>query len=242
MDQKELEQEIFKKFSKHHPDNLDIFSFKRAEPPKPDIEINSKTGKPIAFELSEIVDQGMARRLQTACNLKSLFNEHYESLPLGKKEFFNSKYGNSFIYTFFQDNLSLGKKQTSIPLIFDYLFSLDPIKKENVPKNSKLKKIVREIIIINDTITGPIFDSESGGFIDCPLLSRIEDKFKKKYQTLHPCELLLYYDLQPEIISKGKFDDACNYAEKYISNTCFERIWIFSVHDDKILKQINKNT
>lgn len=242
MNKKELEQEIFKKFLKHHPDKLDISSFKRVEPPKPDIEINSEIGKTIAFELSEIVDEGMVRRLQTARNLKSLFNEHCESLSLERKEIFNSKYENSYIYVFFQDNLSLAKKRSNISLIFDYLFSLDPIKRENVPENKNLKKIVREIIIIKGGFTGPIFDSDSGGFIDTPLLSRMEDKLKKKYQTLYPCELLLYYDLQPEVISEVGFDDACNYAEKNISNTCFKRIWIFSVHDDKILKQINKNT
>lgn len=60
MHQEQLEQEIFKKFAPRHPGNLELSTLKSLQPPYPDIEIKSKEGEIITFELSEIVDQGLA--------------------------------------------------------------------------------------------------------------------------------------------------------------------------------------
>lgn len=240
MKQEELEQKIFRKFVRHYPAKLKISSMRSTNPPKPDIEIDCQNGKTIAFEISEIVDQGMSRRLQSRLNIANLCRKYYKDLPSSEKRDFTSKYGNSLIYIVFQNNTLTSKRQKSIPYVFNYLLSLCSIEKENVPKEQNLKKIVRKIRISNGDFIGPCFDTDSVGFLACPLLNRIQDKFDKAYKTQYPCELLLYYDLQPEIVSKFKLDDTCEYAQKNIHKSVFKRLWIYSLHNDKILARIKR--
>jgi len=240
MKQEELEQKIFRKFVRHYPVKLKISSMRSTNPPKPDIEIDCQNGKTIAFETSEIVDQGMPRRLQSKLNIANLCREYYKDLPSSEKRNFTSKYGNSLIYIVFQNNTSIAKRRKSIPHVFNYLLSLYPIEKENVPKDQNLKRIVRKIRISNGGFMGPCFDIDSVGFLACPLLNRIQDKFGKVYETQYPCELLLYYDLQPEIVSKFQLSDTCEYAQKNIHKSAFQRVWIYSFHSDKILAEIKR--
>ena len=140
----------------------------------------------------------------------------------------------------FQNDTSTLKRQKSIPDVFKYLLSLRTVEKEDVPKNKNLKKIVRKIRISNCDFAVPCFDTDSVGFLACPLLNRIQDKFGKAYKTQYPCELLLYYDLQPEIVSKFKLNDACEYARENIHKSVFKRLWIYSLHNDKILARIKR--
>ena len=95
MEQRELEQKIFKKFVRHYPAKLKISSMRSTNPPNPDIEIDCQNGKTIAFEISEIVDQNMSRRLQARLKIAKLYREYYENLPISGKRNFNAKYGNS---------------------------------------------------------------------------------------------------------------------------------------------------
>lgn len=71
----------------------------------------------------------------------------------------------------------------------------------------------------------------------------MDDKFSKskKYNTNHPIELLLFYNLQPEA-HEFIFDHACNYAQTKIHQSNFQRIWIYSWTKDTIFRRIDRNS
>lgn len=240
MNKKQIELEVFRKFAKHYPAELNVSSLRKVSPPKPDIEIACQEGKTIAFEISEIIDQEMMRRLQLSMNIKKLCDGHYRNLASEQKKYFAKKYGNSYIYIIFQKGISSIKRQKNIPSVFDYLLNLSPIQKENIPNNQNLNKIIRKIVIQSGKFTGPIFGVDAGGGIADPLIECICNKFTNKYKIQHPTELLLYYGLQPEIVGEFVFEDAYSYAQANINNSIFQRIWIYSLHQDKILRKIEK--
>ncbi|UCB57615.1 MAG: hypothetical protein JSV30_03275 [Candidatus Omnitrophota bacterium] len=237
---KQLELEILEKFSKHHPSKLNIASMRSVNPPKPDIEINTECGETIAFELSELVDREMIRRIQTQLKINRLCTDYYKNLPKDKKNKFESRYGHNLIYIFFEHGISSIKKERNIDSIFDYLLTLNPIEEKNIPQNRNLRKIIKKIHLLNTKLPGPRFTNDAAGGIACPLIDRIQEKFGNEYRTTFPCELLLYYDILPEIVSEFKFDDACEYAQNNITFSPFRKIWIYSAQKDKILKEINK--
>ncbi len=240
MKQENMEQKVFRKFARHHPAKIILSSIRVANPPKPDIEADCRNGEIIAFEISEIIDQNMYRRLTSRLDIANLCREYYKSLQGSEKTTFISKYDDSSIYIVFQDKISSVKKKKSIPNIFNYLLSLDTIEKENVPKEKDLKKIVKKIRISSRIPGGPFFDTDSTGFIGCPFLNRVKEKFDKTYTTNYSCELLLYYNLQPEVVSKHSLADTLEYMQKNIHKTTFRRVWVYSFHNDNILADIKR--
>jgi len=235
-----MEQKVFRKFVRHHPAKIILSSIRGANPPKPDIETYCRNGETIAFEISEIIDQNMYRRLTSRLDIANLCRKYYKNLQGSEKTSFTSKYGNSSIYIVFQDKISSVKKKRSIPHFFNYLLSLGSIEKENIPKDKNLKKIVKKIRINSRILGGPFFDTDSTGFIGCPFLNRVKEKFDKTYTTDYPCELLLYYNLQPEVVSKHFLADTLEYIQKNIHKTIFRRIWVYSFHNDNILADIKR--
>jgi len=239
MNKKEIESKVFKEFAKHHPAKFELASLRNVSPPKPDIEINRQDGKIMAFEISEILDEAMIRKLQSSVIIEKLCAEYYRKLPSGQNKVFSKKYSNSFICITFEKNTTLNQRRRIIPSIFDFLLSLASIQRENIPSN--LNKIVQKIVIENSASSNPVFGVNSWGTIKHPLIERIRDKFSKKYEITHPTELLLFYNLQP-VAHEFIFNYACRYAQTHIRESKFQRIWIYLWPQDEILAKIENKS
>jgi hypothetical protein len=100
-----------------------------------------------------------------------------------------------------------------------------------IPK--KLKDDVKRITFFLPGLSGgPSFDITEAVWIYHPIEKRVRDKLKKKYVTENAKELLVYYELQPElpdnkILAELEFID--------LNNTIFRRLWIYSVTEDRII-------
>ena len=85
MNQEQIEQTIFKRFLPNHPNNLELATMTSLKPPNPDIQVKSKTGETITFELSEITDEELARNINSKTPHGGFINEDPSFSRLNKK-------------------------------------------------------------------------------------------------------------------------------------------------------------
>lgn len=227
---------VFKKFASNFPLPIDLNSIEKRKPPEPDILCCLEDGTKIAFELVEIIDKDLARRTFSAINLKYAFDDHLENLPANVKAQFNQKYGNTLIYVAFKGEISATKRRKSIPIIFEFLLTLDDKAegKYTLSSHNVLGKAVRWINISRGDFAGPCFDVEAFGSFAEPAYNRIKDKFTKQYCLKSIAELLAYYELQPELPKSYWLPSVKHFLEGNLKNSVFNRAWIYSVSRDKI--------
>jgi len=227
---------VFKKFAPNFPLPIVMNSIEKRKPPEPDILCCLEDGTKIAFELVEIIDEGLARRTFSAINLKCVFDDHLENLPANVKAQFNQTYGNALIYIAFQDKISATKCRNSIPIIFEFLLTLDSKSegKYTLSSHNVLGKAVRWVNISRGGFAGPCFDVEAVGFFAEPAYNRIKDKFAKQYCPRSIVELLAYYELQPELPKNYWLPSLKHFLEANLKNSIFNRAWVYSVSQDQI--------
>lgn len=100
-----------------------------------------------------------------------------------------------------------------------------------IPK--QLKDAVKRITFFLPGLSGgPSFDITEAVWISHPIEKRVRDKLKKKYTTGSAIDLLVYYELQPELPDNNILAEL-----EFISldNTNFRSLWIYSVTDDRII-------
>ena len=94
-----------------------------------------------------------------------------------------------------------------------------------------------ELVECIDNVTAKSFFGTSnfdGQFpSDTVCLERIANKFRKKYSK--SCELLVYYDLEPIISERSWLPLVRGFIENNIERSSFERAWIYSVPQDRII-------
>lgn len=233
-----LEFRAFEKFATHYPKKFNMSSLRKMTIPKPDLEIDLCSEGTVAFEVSEIIDREMIAKLYSAMKTKKSCDKYFQNLSDSQKKAISSRF--SYVYIIFQNNISAVKRERAIPPIFNYLLKLVDFEREHIPQDDILSKIVKKFILTKKDLIGPFFGVDAGGGIADPSIERIKNKYAKKYITPHPCELLLYYDLQPEVVSEFNIDDTIDYAKSNIASSSFQRVWIYSFHKDKVIAKIER--
>jgi hypothetical protein len=82
---------------------------------------------------------------------------------------------------------------------------------------------------------GPSFNIEDPVWLTNPIENRILKKIKKKYKTKYRTELLVYYEVQPELPADCWILPEMDSVTDEIENTIFKRVWLYSVSQDKII-------
>jgi len=68
-----------------------------------------------------------------------------------------------------------------------------------------------------------------------PVEKKIEVKFRKKYKTKHRAELLVYYEVPPELPADGWILPAMDSVTEKLEKSIFKRVWLYSVTQNKII-------
>ena len=229
------EIQIFKQFTDVCPYKINLISVKKENPPKPDIYCKLKDGTELYFELVECLDNSIAKTTSDQVSLKYLLDDEKNKLPLCKRMRFKRKYKNALIYIAFNEKLSLNKRKKSIPCIIDFLLNLNEkqIKKEEIEINNCCG--IKWLKISKGSYVGPMFHVEGATFFGVSILREIRDKFNKEYATKNKIDLLAYYALQPEISKNHWLQETADYIKDNITNSPFNRVWIYSYTKNKIL-------
>jgi len=229
------EIQIFKQFTDVCPYKINLISVKKENPPKPDIYCKLKDGTELYFELVECLDNSIAKTTSDQVSLKYLLDNEVNKLSLYKKTRFKRKYNNAFIHIAFNKKLPLIKRRRLIPGIIDFFLNLN----ENQIKKDKIQRGVcpgiKWLKISRGVFVGPMFRVEGVTSFSVSILKEIKDKFNKKYETKNKIDLLAYYALQPEIPENHWLPETAVYIKDNISNSPFNRVWIYSYTKNKIL-------
>lgn len=103
-----------------------------------------------------------------------------------------------------------------------------------LPKN--LRPFVKRIrVMFPGLANGPHFDIVDPVWSTHPIEKRIGKKIKKKYRTKFRTELLVYYEIAPELPAEGWIVPTMDSITDKIGNTIFKRIWLYSLTEDKII-------
>ena len=240
---KEREIHIFKKFANIYPKQIIKDTIENRKSPEPDILCEIYSEGKIAFELVELIENISSQKLQDSLNLKRKLQDYCASTLLdGERNEFQKKYYNVLLYINFQDNITSRKKCNAFRYIFSHL--------QNLPEGysgktyQKCHSAVKYISIRRGEFAGPIFNVDaSSGFlfnvIEKMVRSRIKDKIENplKYKTEHPMELLAYIDMQ--LIFDGRIIiNSIDGLKEELLRSNFQHLWIFHIHENKILYNI----
>ena len=235
LNQGKREIQIFKKFTDGCPYKINLTSVKKENPPKPDIYCRLKDGTELYFELVECLDNSIAKTTSNQISLKYLLDDEKNKLPLCKRMRFKRKYKNALIYIAFNEKLPLIRRKRSIPYLIDFLLNLNEnqIKKDEIEINDCPE--IKWFNIQRGVFVGPMFRVEGVTFFGVSILKEIRDKFNKEYATKNKIDLLAYYALQPEISKKHWLQETADYIKDNITDSPFNRVWIYSYTKNKIL-------
>lgn len=235
LNQGKREIQIFKKFTNECPYKINLTSVKKENPPKPDIYYRLEDGTELYFELVECLDNSIAKTTSNQISLKYLLDDEKNKLPLCKRIRFKRKYKNALIYIAFNEKLPLIRRKRSIPYLIDFLLNLNEnqIEKEEIEINGCPE--IKWFNIQRGDFVGPMFHVEGVTFFGVSILKEIRDKFNKEYATKNKIDLLAYYSLQPEIPENHWLPETADYIKDNITNSPFNRVWIYSHTKNKIL-------
>ena len=230
------EVQVFKKFARVCPYQLDLDSITSPDPP--DIVCNLLDGTTMSFEVVQCLDESIARSMSDSLNLPKVFYHELRHLPQESRERINKKFGDASIYVSFLSKISKGKKESSVRAILDRLLTLEITEdgEFDLTLSRDLRKVLRRVRIKRwKGVTRPIFSVGSATSFGEPAKERIKEKFKKKYKTEPEIELLAYYDSQPEIPENNWLPSVRKFVERNIEGSAFRRVWIYSTTHDRII-------
>ncbi len=101
-------------------------------------------------------------------------------------------------------------------------------------KEKSLKGILKGVHITRGDFTGPIFDPESFGAVGDPTKREIGEKFRKRYQTQHPVELLAYIDIHPMFPDDIWVPSVSEFVKKNLNESVFRKTWVYDVHNRSV--------
>lgn len=211
--------------------------YEKRDPPEPDILCEMAERGKVAFELVEVIDQDLAQGLYGKLRLETIIRDRYRGLEPHEKDIIKEHVGNALMNIRFLPALSFRQRVMAIPQIFAEMKSIDPTFEGDYvpPPGSPLGTLVKQIMVSRGDFRGPIWDIESVTWFGDPSLDRIKEKFGKHYQADSPIELLVYFDLQPDLGFTEPHDEVKEYITNNISSSPFKRVWMMDLHGSRVM-------
>jgi hypothetical protein len=205
-----------------------------AEPPSPDVLCTLPDGSRVAFELTEAVDQSLARNVRVSSASKARMYDHYRQLPLADRTRLSHILGNACISVRAQDGVTDRRFGQVVPRVFDLLLGCSCEMEGNIDKRI-LPTDVEEIRIARGKwSTGPWFNCGQALWVADPTIERIKAKFSKRYECDYPIGLLVHSKtcpLAPDDLWKSDVHDC---VRRSIAGSPFRTVWVFDWIDSTI--------
>jgi hypothetical protein len=241
LSQNEIKEiEVFLAFAKHHPAGLDVNTVRKVQPPKPDIECDRKDGTgTVAFEMVEIVDEGLYKDMASKGRLEEQFHRTYESLPVEVKEESWSRYEDTALLVRFKKVPFHRANQIVGPLL-SHLADSPLLRHTSIPLAPKaVRAVVEEIIPFNIGFPGPRFFVDATEWVRDPLIDRLREKMEERsYRTPWPMELVAFYHRYIGPPDVSWLAPAVDYVRGKVNAAGFCAVWIYLHGTDRLLAQI----
>ncbi len=207
-------------------------TIQKTDPPKPDISCELESEGPVAFELVEVIDSGLAADVGEQIRVQeSLRRASRDSAGL-------ESFHDALIFVRFQRNAGVVTRESSITSLFAFLRELPPgfAGDVNVPSAARLRRSVKALRVTRgDFPPGPHFQVEAGRWLKDPIVECLKNKFKKRYVTDNSIELLAYYDFHPSGLAEAHIPAVREYLKANIIGSPFTRVWVYTMDTKAVL-------
>ena len=230
------EREVFRAFARISGLDIDDATIQSRSPPEPDILCETKTGKTLAFELTELIDETHMKRIAMVFHTKDALSQYFQN-DLGEKarDTFVSLYKHGMLHFDFAENANLIQRKETFARVFRILLECRPSLSEFVIKHDQeLMPVLKSIRVKKSTINGPLFDVAGYGWLGDPTEVAISRKLAKTgYRTEAELHLLAYINwgiLPPP----GAWIPAAESAVASLDNSQITKVWVYNVNKGSI--------
>jgi hypothetical protein len=144
--------------------------------------------------------------------------------------FLSPQESQQFFETSKRDNITEAKLLKQPP------YSKDVVKQFDLKLPKNLRDVVKRItFFFPGPSGGPSFDITEAIWFANPIEKQIDKKMKKKYETKCRAELLVYYELQPELPAEYWILPAMDSVVENLEQSAFERVWLYSVTQNEVI-------
>jgi hypothetical protein len=232
--QQQEEREVFDRFAQVCCSDIDVQTIEVRSPPEPDI-LCRVMGERCAYEMVELVDSDAVRRQRRQVDMQSRLLDACESLRPSERAELDRCAGNASISLRFAEHASAHARDLVVPRIVDLLCRIDPDFSGEVSPPSWWNGVIEGMRISRHGIVGPGFSVAAAGFLRNSMISRIQTKFEKTYQSDASIELLAYHHYRrPPIPPQFWLEPVTIFLSSHLAQSVFRRVWVFDYHDRRI--------
>ncbi len=200
-------------------------------PPEPDIICHVEGEGAIAFEMTEIVDEGVARRLDAKLELQQQLQDSCQQLPAADQ----AKIEDMNVYVSFEESASLRSKERTVPKIVEWLKQVPPPFVGDIQIPDGELKVLKRVNIRRLDLRAPLFSVAGAGTYRDMTVTAIARKLSGSYAGASPKELLAYYGIQglhPPELWQAELDVLLKHE---LPASPFRRVWVFDCGSKSIV-------
>lgn len=231
--QKAEEKEVIDKFLLEAGYKIQPQGIQFLNPPSPDILCKLVGGNNIAFELTETVDPNRVRKIKLSNNMRIEMRTYFNNMASSEQKRLQKIFGNANLCFNFDDATSKSSFRQLLPSIFQFLLNCSSDMNGNI-KWKLLPNGVKGILITRGEFKGPMFNTSGALYWADKTVERIRDKFQKQYKCDCPIELLIHswtHSLPPDTLW---LYDVQELVTQEMTQSPFQRIWVFDYITSKI--------
>jgi hypothetical protein len=164
-EQARYERRIFRSFVAAASLHVAEKSIRSRRPPHADISCRTREGSRLAFELVQIVDQGMAQDVRSQITLQESLRHSCDTLARAQRVNLRKHLRDALVAVWFRERASRKVRDASIPSIVAELEQIDASIEGDVPLSGKatLHGVVKRLRISRGDFIGPCFYVSAGG-------------------------------------------------------------------------------
>lgn len=232
--QQQEERDVFHRFALARGGEIDVGTIETRSPPEPDI-LCRVVGERCAYEMVELVDSDAVRRQRRQVDMQSRLLDACESLePMARAEL-DRRAGNASVSLRFAEHASARARDLVVPQVVDLLCRIDPDFSGEISPPPPWNGAIESMRVSRPGIVGPGFSVAAAGFLRNPMISRIQTKFGKTYQSEASSELLAYHHFRrPPIPRQFWLEPLTLFLLSHLGSSPFRRVWVFDYHDRRI--------
>jgi hypothetical protein len=229
--QAQEEESVFRMFAQVCPLQIRRKTIQNRPPPEADFLCEVVPEGRVAFELVELLDEGIARQSSDTCALRGVFNTACRNLGKNRK----GNLENALVHVTYVSAASLKARRRALLQLVEQLAKLSATLEGTAPISGRLTKAIKKATIHRGNLVGPIYDDSSTLAFSEPALDAVKGKFSKEYESSAPIELVAFYGIQPVLPKSHWVPAVQRYVKKNLGASAFRRVWVFDCTSKSIL-------